>query len=310
GSGATAAHDARLKVCAIGLTYALATFAAIGTGCAAPAIPVTAATAVTPAADVGTSVGPLPTNSQLPSAATLVERNLAARGGVAAWHKIRSMVWTGRIDSSRLPVPSVHFTMYQGRPNRSRFEIDAMGSLSVRVFDGTQGFTIRGAGPQGPGSVEPFSPLELAFARQAPGIDGPLMDATERGGRISLDGTDVVDGHRTYVVQVRLAGGEVDHVWLDARTYLERKLERNAVGPGGRPVAVLMYYHGYKVVDGLTVPSTIETASRPGMRPDRIVIERMNFNAPLSPRLFEPPAGVTATAGGAGAGDHSRGGGA
>ena len=228
--------------------------------------------------------------AQSVTAAGVVARNVAARGGAAAWHKIHSMIWVGRIDSSRAPVPSMHFTLYQQRPNESRFEVDAEGTQSVRVFDGKSGWKIRGAGPQGGGSVEPFSPLELEFARQAPGLDGRLIDYAKKGSHIELKGMDTVDGHRTYVVQVHLAGGEIDQVWLDAKTFLERKLQRNAIGPAGRPVEVLMYYHDYKVVHGVTVPSTIETASRPGQAPDRIVIERMMFNAPLKRRMFEPPA--------------------
>src|SRR3974390_2880741 len=71
------------------------------------------------------------------SAEQIVAKNVAARGGLAAWKGVQTMVWIGHIESAHAPVPSVLFVLQQQRPNRTRFEINALGQKTVRGFDGT-----------------------------------------------------------------------------------------------------------------------------------------------------------------------------
>jgi hypothetical protein len=76
------------------------------------------------------------------TAAQIVERNVAARGGLEEWRRIEAMAWVGRVEGgSPAPMP---FVVELKRPNLTRFEITAMGRRFVRVFDGTRGC---GCGP-------------------------------------------------------------------------------------------------------------------------------------------------------------------
>ena len=177
----------------------------------------------------------------LPSAADIVAKSIAAGGGLAAWSNIRSMIWIGNIESAHAPVPSMRFVLSQERPNKTRFEVNAMGQTDIRVFDGRRGFKMRPA-RNGGLSVEPYDPQEVQFAQAARGIGGPLLDYADRGNPIALDGVDRIDGHKTYVIEVRLADGEVDHVWVDTTTYLERRLERTRFAPGGKSIAIIVLH--------------------------------------------------------------------
>ena len=62
-----------------------------------------------------------------PSAAEIVERNVAARGGLDAWRKVQTMVWIGHIESAHAPVPIMQFKLEQKRPNKTRLQIHARG---------------------------------------------------------------------------------------------------------------------------------------------------------------------------------------
>lgn len=193
------------------------------------------------------------------------------------------MVWTGHIQSSHGPAPIVPFTLAQKRPNRTRFEITAMGQKSMRIFDGSQGWKVR-ARSDGSPDEQPFTPAEVAFARSAPGIDGELVDYLAKGSVVTLEGTETIEGNLAYRLNVRAASGQSHHVWIDARTYLEVKSDRRGNGPAGGAIAV--YYRDYKEFDGLRIPTTIETGVGSGRGSDRMVIDRVVLNPPLDDGQF------------------------
>jgi hypothetical protein len=54
---------------------------------------------------------------------------------------------------------------------------------------------------------------------------------------------------------------------------------------------VTVRYGDYRTVEGLKIPFLIETASGPGVTPDRMRIERVVLNAPLDDATFASPGG-------------------
>ena len=66
----------------------------------------------------------------------IVEKNVAARGGLDAWRKVRTMVWFGHVDSANAPVRDMPFVLAMKRPNKTRFELTVLNEKSVRVFGG------------------------------------------------------------------------------------------------------------------------------------------------------------------------------
>jgi outer membrane lipoprotein-sorting protein len=222
------------------------------------------------------------------SAEQVAEKNVAARGGAEAWNKIQTMVWIGHMESVRAPVPSMTFVMELKRPNKTRFEINAMGQKTVRVFDGTHGWKVQPNREAGP-DAKPYTPQEVTFAFRAQLIDGPLIDYQAKGNVATLEGLDEVEGRKAFRLKVQLASGETDHVWIDAQTFLDIKYERPSYGPPGTPSTVSVFYKDYKLIEGLQIPGVIETASAPGQTPDRMVIERVALNPPLEDRIFTRP---------------------
>lgn len=221
------------------------------------------------------------------TAEQVIERNVAARGGAAAWRKIETMVWIGHLESERAPAPSLPFVMQQKRPNRTHFEISVMGKRTVRVFDGAHGWRVHptATGPD----VKPFTPQEVTFAFRSPGIESPLIDYEAKGNRVTLQGLDDVEGHKAYRLAVVRASGETDTLWIDAATYLDVRYDRPSYGPAGAPPTVSVFYSNYKNIDGLQIPALVETAAGPGQTRDRMVIERFLLNTPVEDRLFAEP---------------------
>src|SRR6516165_10503167 len=234
--------------------------------------------------------GPKATVTPL-SVQQIIERNVAARGGLERWRAVGTMVWVGHIESAHAPVPNMRFTLEQQRPNKTRFEADARGQRTVRVFDGTQGWKLRAAQHGGRPDAQPFAAEELKFARAGQGIDGPLIDSAAKGNLVTLEGLDEIEGHTAYRLEVRLFAGERDRLWIDAKSFLDIRCDRVVDGPTGLPRKVVsLLYRDYKTFKGLKMPSIIETSGDAHSPPDRMVIERVLLNQPLDSWAFVNPA--------------------
>src|ERR1700688_3527394 len=186
------------------------------------------------------------------SAAKIVEKNVAARGGLDAWRKIETMVWSGHMQSAHAQIPNMLFVMQQKRPNKTRFDINALGQKTVRVFDGVRGWKVKPNREGGP-EITPYSTEEVAFAQAGQVIDGPLIDYAAKGNTVTLEGRDEVRGRKAYRLGVRLPAGESDHVWIDAQTFLDLRYDRHYSSAMG-PATVSVFYGHYKKVQGLQIP--------------------------------------------------------
>lgn len=222
----------------------------------------------------------------------IVAKNAAARGGLDAWRRVRTLVWAGRIQSAHAPMPSMQFVLQQERPNKTRFEINAMGEKTVRVFDGMNGWKTN-AGHDGRPQVRPYTIEEIRYAQGAQGIDGPLIDHTAKGIKVTLEGLDEIEGRKAYRLELKLASGETDRLWIDATSFLDIRYDRTPAGAaGGAARVVSTRYRDYKTFDGLQIPSVMETgaSAAPGSAPDRMIIETVVVNPPLDKRTFADPA--------------------
>ena len=220
------------------------------------------------------------------SAEQIVDKCVEVRGGLAAWRKIETMTWVGHLESERSPVPNLPFKLEEKRPNKSRFEITEPSVRSVRVFDGVSGSKMRPA-QDGRPEVKQFTMQETRFAREASGLEGPLIDYRTRGSKVELEGIDQMDGRKAYRIGVRLASREVQTVWIDAETFLEARYDRTAYGQQGPKGTVSVRYRDYKEVEGLALPSVLEISGAAGGKPDRMVIEKVALNPPIDDREFD-----------------------
>lgn len=232
--------------------------------------------------------GARPTEPVL-TAADIVDKNVAARGGIDAWRKIETMVWVGHIESGNASAQRVPFMLGLKQPNKTRFEITMLNQKTVRAYDGGNGWKLRPA-RDGKPDIQPFTVEELKFARDGQGIEGPLIDYRTKGVAVALEGVDSVEGHAAYRLSVKLPSGASRHVWIDAQTFLDIKSDREAHNAFGQAETVSTYYRDYKTIDGLQIPMTMETGSDVAAKGrDKMVIDKVDLNPPLDDRMFAKP---------------------
>ena len=225
------------------------------------------------------------------SVASIVEKNVEARGGLKAWHRIKTMAWIGHIDieSTKAPVHDLPFVLKMKRPNKTRFEIAAQHRLSLRLFDGKQGWKVRPGGQDGMPELKPYSQDELSFARDAQGFDGPLIDYRSKGIKVALEGTDQIEGRQAYRLEVIMPSGNSHHVWIDAASFLDVRYDRKTRNAFGMTATLSMTYRDYRQVGGLWIPFTIESATGNGGQSYKMVLDKVELNPTLSDLQFSKP---------------------
>jgi hypothetical protein len=272
---------------------------------------------------VGAAGDARPASAPQLTAEQIVERNINARGGQAAWQRIRSLTMSGQLDAGRERVDggrigllaSPHaraemkamlrkaaqgkgeesagkvvqlpFRMDLQRPGKSRVEISFKGDTAVQVYDGSQGWKLRPF--IGRHEVEAFTADEARLAAQQQELDGPLIDHAAKGTQVALEGVERLDGRNAYKLKLIVKDGEVRHLWVDAQSFLDVRFDGEPRRFDGRMRTVSTYFHDYKPVNGVMLPYLLETVVDGAKTTQRIVIEKIALNPPLEDARFARP---------------------
>jgi hypothetical protein len=256
------------------------------------------------------------------TAAQVVERHIAARGGMQAWHGVQSMAWNGKMEvgyadsvarsqryvsnamahkgkmermalldaekkaqsEKQVELP---FLMEMKRPQKERVEIEFAGKTAVQVYDGKEGWMKRPYLNRD--DWEPFSQEQTKSQAGTAGMDGPLLDHAAKGTKVALEGIEAVEGHDAYKLKLTMKDGDVKHVWIDAQSFLDVKVEGAPRLMDGRMRSVWVYQRDFRSVQGLKVPYVLETAVEGYRDTHKMSIEKVGLNPVLDDALFVKP---------------------
>jgi hypothetical protein len=256
------------------------------------------------------------------SAAQIAERNVAARGGVQAWKAVQSLQLSGKLEagrgdsyarsmgyaqankSAKGPHPAaatatgntqdqgeqvlLPFTLDRKRPHLSRLEVEFAGKKAVQVYDGTQGWKVRPFLNRN--DVEPYTADELRSAEAARDeLEGPLVDYAAKGTKVEFEKIEPVEGKDAYKLKLTMKGGTVRHVWIDANTFLDVRLEGVPRRMDGKMHDVYVYQRDFRKVEGVTIPFVVETAVVGYPDTHKMIVEKAAVNPKLDDALFTKP---------------------
>ena len=246
------------------------------------------------------------------TAAEIISRNVAARGGLQAWRSVQSMTFQGKLGAggnqrATLPEPlpgkkaavlptdprpkdevQLPFLMEMQRPHKRRFELQFKGQAAVQVYDGENGWKLRPYLNRR--EVEPFTAEEAKAASMQAELDGLLIDYAAKGTKVGLEGMEKVEDRDAYKLKVTMKNGQTLHLWIDSKTFLESKIEGQPRKLDGVDHMVEIYYRDYRPTSGLQIPYLLETKVLPLSKPasqakenpipaEKILIERALVNS-------------------------------
>jgi hypothetical protein len=240
------------------------------------------------------------------TAEQIIERNVTARGGLQAWRGVQTLSMSGKLEaggneSSTYPVQGVKrggvqlpkrpaeqmqlpFRLESKRSRKLRLEIDFRGQTAIQTYDGTNGWKLRPYLNRH--EVEPFTADEMKAAAFQSDLDGPLVDYAAKGTKAELEGTDKVEGKDNYRLKLTFKDGQSQHVWVDAKTFLESKIEGTPRRLDGKYHPVEIYYREYKTVSGIVVPYVTETKVQGVKQTEKIEVEQVVVNPRLEDSRF------------------------
>jgi len=261
------------------------------------------------------------------TAAQIVEKNIEARGGLKAWHSIQTMSWAGKMEAGvgdsvtrsqmfvrnqwahkgkaqktgaaadpNADAPArdesakqvdLPFVMEMKRPAKSRVEVEFNGKTAVQVYDGKNGWMKRPYLNRD--DWEPFNPEQSKEQASASSLDGPLFDYAAKGTKVELEGMEAVEGHDAYKLKLTMKGGAVQHVWIDAQSFLDVRVEGTPRRMDGKMHTVWVYQRDFRPVQGVQVPFVLETAVDGYAETHKMVIEKVGLNPVLDDSLFARP---------------------
>jgi outer membrane lipoprotein-sorting protein len=221
------------------------------------------------------------------TAAQIVEKNVSAKGGLQAWRAVQTISFSGKMDAGGKAKVQLPFVLEKKRPGKTRIELVFANDTSVQVYDGVNGWKLR---PYlGRRDVEPYSPEELKSAAFESELDGPLVDYATKGNKVELEGVEKVENHDAYKLKLTMKGGQVQHIWVDAETFLDVKVEGTPRRMDGKMRPVWIYLRDYKDVNGLMIPYVTETEVQGYKVTHKIFIENVVVNPKLEDSLFTKP---------------------
>jgi outer membrane lipoprotein-sorting protein len=255
------------------------------------------------------------------TAAQIVEKNVAARGGLQAWRSVQTVSVTGMMDagtgdsaarSARLaqsgtgatvktkraaatekaaaPQVQLPFTLEYKRPNKSRLQIEFAGKTAIQVYDGANGWKVRPFLNRS--DVEPFTPEEAKSQAAQVEFEGPLFDYAANGTKVQFEKIEPVEGHDAYKLKLTTKNGHVQHIWIDAHSFLDVKVDGVPRRMDGKMRDVWVFQRDFRSVQGVMMPFVLETAVDGYPNTHKMTIEKVQLNPNLADNRFSKPGGV------------------
>jgi hypothetical protein len=257
------------------------------------------------------------------SAAQIVDKHVEARGGLAAWRAVQTLSVTGKLeagsgdaaarsakiarqglgasgrrgaadrasaDSDKTAATQevlLPFRLEMKRPRKSRLEVDFAGKAAVQVYDGQNGWKLRPFLNRD--DVEPFTADEAKAEAAKADLEGPLVDYAAKGTQVAKEAMEPVDGRNAYKLKLTMKNGDVQHIWIDAQSFLDVKVEGAPHRFDGKMRSVWIYQRDFRSVQGLMVPFVIDTAIEGNPRTHKMMIESVAVNRALDDARFSKP---------------------
>ncbi len=214
----------------------------------------------------------------------IVARHIEARGGYQRLKAIETIKITRTIAT---PFTDLKVVVYRKRPHLFRLEQAPVGQPMIpRAIGASEAWdTVKN-------KVVVRQPQAFADARDLEGdFDGLLVDWKQKGHTVELEGKEALPGGEAYKLKVTTKGGATGHLYLDAKTYLDR---RHVNLTPNRQAQVVVDFGGWREVNGVRFPFDI-TEERTSKAPVQTLVtytEKIEINVPMDEAMFAPPKGV------------------
>jgi len=224
----------------------------------------------------------LPAAVSAQTAAEIIKKNIAAKGGEEKLRGIQSITRKGVITlvSSKMTFP---VTSVRQRPNLLRSETLFQNKKMIDGYDGTTAWAISPMlGGKGEKAVKMPAGDAQALIEEAQ-FDHPFLRPDDY--EITLVGSDSYLGEDVFVLKLSRSKVNFDYYFINSETWLEMKKVSTRVIKG-KTIETTSRYKDYKNVNGILVAHRTESR---GVQRSQFEITSIVFNKKYSSAYFAMP---------------------
>jgi len=211
------------------------------------------------------------------TAEEIVAKHVEAIGGAAAWKKINSLSYEGKMTVQGAEV-NVTLTVLNGKGVRQN--ISVMGLTGYQIITPTAGWNFMPF--QGQTSPEPMTADELKQSADDLDVQGKLVDYKSKGNTVEYLGKDDVEGTECFKLKITSKAGNIETVFIDPKSYyiVRSVAKRTANGQESDVPTDLSNYK--KLPEGIVVPFSITLPF------GELVISKAEVNKQIDESTFKP----------------------
>jgi len=214
------------------------------------------------------------------TAEAIIQRHLVALGGEKLLRGGKTFTYT--VSGEKLGKKFTK-TVHAARPNKLRVDITSDDGPISKGYDGTIAWVKKGTA-----AAEKLGADETAMMAQHAEFEEPLVDYAKKGTAIKLVGTSEVNSLPAYDIEVTFKSGEVEHHFVDAKTFLLAKRTFTSKDKDGKAHQGTVRFGDYKSVQGRMVNHSIEWDGDDG-KVYKSVVSNVKFDGTLDAKLFAMP---------------------
>jgi len=212
----------------------------------------------------------------------ILEASMESLGGLEAQDAIKNMQMTGSMFGQGMEFAG---NIYAARPNKMYLEIDIQGKKLVQATDGETAWTINPF--MGGDEPQPMSPEEASEFNDQP-FESDFIRYKEKGHKVSLEGSEMVEGTDTYKIKLERANGDIEYHFFD-KEYHVPIMQRSEIKSGpAKGQFTETFMSDYQEVEGMMVPFFSETKMG-GQSIQKLTIKEINCNVDIDDSQFSMP---------------------
>jgi len=207
----------------------------------------------------------------------IINKHMAAIGGIDNWKKIKSVKMNGSVNAGGTELP-VTITTVAGKGQRMEFAINGMTNYTIITpSKGWMYFPVQG-------QTKPEAMPEEAVKESQDQLDiqGPLVDYKAKGNKVTYVGKDDVEGTDCYKLKVVYATGKEETMYIDASNYYHIRSVDKVKANGKEMEQTVNYSNDQKLPEGIVYPMTIESGNGP------VALKSVEINKPVDESIFKP----------------------
>lgn len=209
----------------------------------------------------------------------IIQKHIAAIGGMDNWKKITSMKMTGSMNAGGMEIP---MTVTCVKNKAMRMDMTISGMANYQILTNKEGWSYFPI--QGQQKPEAMTAEDVKKSQDELDLESPLMDYKAKGYKVEYLGKDDVEGTECHKLKVTLKDGKEETEYIDASNFYHIRSVSKATMNGKEMQQTSNFSNFKKLPEGIVFAMTQDE----GM--GAMNIKEIEINKPIDESIFKPSA--------------------